>query len=100
MQRTRDRYALGVFGVLDSHTLVSTNAPVRLDNFIYAREAFERVRQLLVPGGQICVTFASNTQWIHERITRLIDETFARPTIVDIREHGGVVYRNVALPGA
>jgi len=100
LQRTRDRYALVVFGVLDSHTLVSTSAPVRLDNFIYTREAFERVRSLLAPGGQVCVTFASNTQWIHDRITKMINETFGRPTIVDIREHGGVVYRNVALPEA
>jgi hypothetical protein len=100
-QRTQSKYALVVFGFLDSHTLLSTYTSVRLDNFIYTRESFERVRQLLVPGGQLYVSFASNTPWIHQRITNMISEAFDRPTIVDIRKHGGgVVYHNVNLPGA
>jgi hypothetical protein len=98
-QRTTHRYALVVFGFLDSHTLLSTYTSVRLDNFIYTRESLARVRQLLLPGGQLYVSFASNTPWIHERITNMIAEAFGRPTIVDIRAHGsGVVYHNVNLP--
>lgn len=99
-QRTPKKYALVVFGFLDSHTLLSTYTSVRLDNFIYTRESLARVRQLLVPGGQVCVSFATNTPWIHQRFIDLITEAFGRPTIVDIREHGGVVYRNVNLPEA
>ncbi len=99
-QRTPKKYALVVFGFLDSHTLLSTYTSVRLDNFIYTRESLARVRQLLVPGGQVCVSFATNTQWIHQRITNLITEAFDRPTIVDMREHGGVVYCNTNLPEA
>ena len=100
-QRTQNKYALVVFGFLDSHTLLSTYTSVRLDNFIYTRESIERVRQLLVPGGQLYVSFASNTPWIHHRIANMITEAFDRPTMVDVREHGGgVVYHNVNLPGA
>ena len=100
-QRTQNKYALVVFGFLDSHTLLSTYTSVRLDNFIYTRESLERVRQLLVPGGQLYVSFASNTPWIHQRIANMITGAFDRPTIVDVREHGaGVVYHNVNLPGA
>jgi hypothetical protein len=100
-QRTPNKYALVVFGFLDSHTLLSTYTSVRLDNFIYTRESLERVRQLLVPGGQLYVSFASNTPWIHERITNLVTAAFDRPTIVDIRDNGGgVVYHNVNLPAA
>ena len=98
-QRTTHKYALVVFGFLDSHTLLSTYTSVRLDNFIYTRESLARVRQLLVPGGQLYVSFSANTPWIHQRITNLITEAFGRPTIVDIRAHGsGVVYHNVNLP--
>jgi len=98
-QRTKQKYALVVFGFLDSHTLLSTYTSVRLDNFIYTRESLARVRQLLVPGGELYLSFSSNTPWIHQRITNLVTEAFGRPTIVDIREHGsGVVYHNVNLP--
>jgi hypothetical protein len=57
-------YALVVFGFLDSHRLLSAFSSVRLDNFIYTQEAMAEVRRLLVPGGRVALSFASNQEWI------------------------------------
>jgi SAM-dependent methyltransferase len=92
------RYALVVFGFLDSHRLLSVFSSVRLDNFIYTREAMAEVRRLLVPGGRVALSFAPTEVWIHERIQALLDRAFERPTLIRIDERRwafGVVYMNM-----
>lgn len=102
-ERTGRRYALVVFGFLDSHTLLSSFSSVRLDNFVYTRESLERVRKLLVPGGRVALTFASNTAWIDRRMIALLDQVFGRQTEIwkyqGVTYHHGRVYQNVNLPG-
>ena len=93
-----ERYALVVFGFLDSHRLLSAFSSVRLDNFIYTLEAMKEVRRMLVPGGRVGLSFASNAPWIHERILALLDGAFERPTWVTAdpyRYANGLLYMNV-----
>jgi spermidine synthase len=78
--RTARRYALVVFGFLDSHRLTSSFSSVRIDNFVYTRDAMEQVKRLLLPGGTVVVTFASSTPWMDERMQALLDSVFDRPT--------------------
>jgi SAM-dependent methyltransferase len=82
--RARDgEYAAVVFGFLDSHRLLSSFGSVRLDNFIYTSESMKEVRRLLVPGGRVAVSFASNRPWIHARLVGLVEEGFgSRPLLV------------------
>jgi SAM-dependent methyltransferase len=99
--RTHERYALVVFGFLDSHRLLSAFSSVRLDNFIYTREAMEEVRRLLAPGGRVAVSFASSLTWIHARILKLLDETFDDTTTVVTDPGGyvgGILYLNGVRP--
>jgi len=53
---------------------------VRIDNFVYTRDAMEQVKRLLLPGGTVVVTFASSTPWMDERMQALLDSVFDRPT--------------------
>ncbi len=95
---TERRYARVVFGFLDSHTLLSSFSSIRLDNFVYTREAMEQVKQLLLPGGRVVLTFASNTRWLHERMIGLLGSVFDDTTVVTLdrsRFVNGVVYRNL-----
>ncbi|MFQ5656687.1 MAG: hypothetical protein ACE5G5_04045, partial [Candidatus Methylomirabilales bacterium] len=100
--RTDKRYAKIVFGFLDSHTLMSSFSSVRLDNFVYTYETMRRVKELLLPGGKVYVTFASNTVWLHKRIIQLLDAVFDyRTTVAFDREGGyanGIVYTNAKAP--
>jgi hypothetical protein len=102
-ERARQRYALIVFGFLDSHTLLSSFSSVRLDNFIYTRESLARARQLLLPGGRLCLSFASNTPWIHQRLIALVSEAFGRPALTESPPppyDGAVLYQNTNLPAS
>lgn len=96
-QRTEQRFALVVFGFLDSHTLLSSFSSLRLDNFVYTRESFGQVKRLLRPGGRVELTFASNTDWLHHRFVRLMDDVFDFETAA-AWEFGaytnGIVYSN------
>lgn len=75
------RYDLIVFGRLDSHTLFSTSSSVRLDNFVYTREALSEVRGLLAPNGLLALTFGvpAENQWVGERIYRELTDVFGHP---------------------
>ena len=77
-QTTKTKFALVVFGFLDSHTLLSSFTSLRLDNFVYTENAFAQVKQLLAPGGEVVVTFAvnANAQWIHQRMAGLLGQVF------------------------
>ncbi len=96
--RTRQQYARIVFGFLDSHTLLSSYSSLRLDNFVYTRQSMERVKELLLPGGKVYLTFASNKVWIHHRFLNLLDSVFDFETRVisnPVKGYAnGVVYFN------
>jgi SAM-dependent methyltransferase len=95
---TDRRYAKVVFGFLDSHTLMSSFSSLRLDNFVYTREAMERVEELLLPGGRVYLTFASNTRWLDRRLAALLEEVFDRPTVIERERRdgysNGIIYVN------
>jgi SAM-dependent methyltransferase len=96
--RTRERYDLIVFGLLDAHTThAMTN--VRLDHYVYTRESIERARELLAPGGLVVLTFAVQTQFIADRMGRLLLEEFSGPPLVlrvpaSVYGWGGVMFVN------
>lgn len=75
-QNTEEQFALVVFGFLDSHKLLSSFSSIRLDNFVYTKESFQQVKQILAPGGAIVLTFSVAREWLHERFVRTIDEVF------------------------
>jgi len=64
-------YDAVVFGLLDSHTLLSMSS-VRLDNYVFTRESFEAARELLRPGGYLVVTAAVFRDWFGERLHQLV----------------------------
>jgi SAM-dependent methyltransferase len=96
--RTNKRYSKVIFGFLDSHTLMSSFSSLRLDNFIYTEEALRRVKELLLPGGRVYITFAANTPWLEDRIFGMLTKVFDGPTVVvtdlDYQYSNGTVYMN------
>jgi SAM-dependent methyltransferase len=83
---TPKKFDLVVFGLLDSHALLSGFGSVRLDNYVYTREAFERVRSILKPGGSVACCFAGGPPWLYERFDRLFEDVFGKPPVL---LHGG-----------
>jgi spermidine synthase len=81
IQNSRERFDLIVFSLLDSHTTSSHFSNIRIDNFVYTREALERARQLLKPDGLFVVKFQVGTPWIAGRLAGLLKTVFAQDPI-------------------
>ncbi len=77
IQNSKDSFDLIVFSLLDSHTTSSYFSNIRIDNFVYTREAMERARQLLKPDGLFVVKFQVDNPWIVGRLYALMKATFA-----------------------
>jgi spermidine synthase len=81
IQNSKDSFDLIVFSLLDSHTTASSFSNIRIDNFVYTREALRRARQLLKPGGLFVVKFQVDNPWIVGRLYALMKETFGRDPV-------------------
>ncbi|MFC1849527.1 methyltransferase domain-containing protein [candidate division CSSED10-310 bacterium] len=76
------QYDLIVMGFLDSQTLFANMSNIRLDSFIYTREAFTEVRNHLKPEGVLACCFAISKPWLTNRLHKLIVETFHVPPLI------------------
>jgi spermidine synthase len=76
IQNSQDRFDLIVFSLLDSHTTSSSFSNIRIDNFVYTREALARARELLKPDGLFVVKFQVDNPWVAGRLYGLMKTTF------------------------
>ena len=74
---TREQYDLIVFGTLDSQTLLSGQANLRLENYIYTTECFRDVKSALVPGGMMVAYYSVFKPWFYKRIYATVRNAFA-----------------------
>jgi spermidine synthase len=81
IQNSKDRFDLIVFSLLDSHTTTSSFSNIRIDNFVYTREAMQEAKQLLKPGGLFIIKFQVDTPWIAGRLFALTKEVFEQSPI-------------------
>ena len=106
--RTTERtYDLIVYGLLDSHTLLSHASSVRLDSFVYTVEAFREARARLKPGGLLVVSFSVMSNALGRKMYEMLRQAFdgAPPAVVRAGYDGAVVFVQAreggyALPAA
>jgi SAM-dependent methyltransferase len=92
------RYDLIVFGLLDSHTLLSGMAAVRLDNFVYTIESLQEAKRLLKPDGTLVLAFATgHGGFLATRLHDMLTTVFGRePRGFDLGYDGGTAFVNGA----
>ena len=89
LRRSEERYDLIVLAQTDSFTLVGNSANVRLESFLFTREAFESVRQHLTPDGAFVMYNAYREPWLIDRYAVTMREAFGQaPAIRSYPEHG------------
>jgi len=76
LQNSHEHFDLIVFSLLDSHTTASHFSNIRIDNFVYTREALSRARQLLKGDGLFVIKFQVDVPWIVGRLQALMQQTF------------------------
>jgi len=76
------KYDLIVFGLLDSQTVVGMGSSIRVDNFVYTKQSFAKVLDLLKPGGLVVLTFGAPYDFLGERLFCTIKEAAGYAPIV------------------
>lgn len=90
----RQTYDLIVYGLLDSHTLLSGLGGVRLDSYIYTVEALQEARARLKPDGVLCLSFSMVSPEISNKIYLMLKQAFdgQEPVIFRSLYDGAVTY--------
>jgi len=93
LRNTNEQYDLIVFGLLDSHTLLSQASSVRLDSFVYTEQAFQEARSHLKPGGMVSLAFAVLSDQLGRKIYLMLKEAFGHaPLSIGVGYDGAVVF--------
>jgi Spermine/spermidine synthase domain len=76
LRTTERRYDMIVYGLLDSHTLLSHASSVRLDSFVYTVEGLKDARAKLKEGGILSLSFALGADEVGGKIQRMLSAAF------------------------
>lgn len=73
---TPERYDAIVYGLLDSHTLLSHASPVRVDSFVYTVEGLREARSRLTDNGYLSLSFSITSPANARKIYLMMKEAF------------------------
>jgi hypothetical protein len=79
LANTTKKYDLIVFGLVDSHVLLTHMSNVRLDSFVFTKESFELGKRALNDKGAMVVSHAVGTDWFQARMKATLASAFGMP---------------------
>jgi spermidine synthase len=82
LERTDTRYDLILFALPDSLTLVSGASALRLESYLFTREAMESARSHLAPGGAFSMYNYYREPWLVDRLGNTMAQVFGHPPCV------------------
>jgi hypothetical protein len=83
LQRTTTKYDLIIFALPDSLTLVSGNSSLRLESYLFTREAIQVARSHLADGGAFAMYNSYRKTWLIDRYGQTLAEVFGHHPCVD-----------------
>jgi spermidine synthase len=94
IRRADERYDLIVYGLLDSHTLLSGLSGVRLDSYVYTVEGFREARSRLRDGGLIVLTFSVIGFELGRKLYLMLEEAFdgQQPVVLSTKYDRGYTF--------
>lgn len=94
LERSDGRYDLIVFALPDSLTLLSGQSAVRLESYLFTREAFRAAADHLRPHGAFTIYNFYRQRWLADRLAGTLTEVFGTEPCLDIGgDAGGEVGR-------
>ena len=92
LRTTEQKFDLVVYGMLDSHTLLSQGSSVRLDSFVYTVEGLREARARLKPDGMLSLSFSVLSDALGRKIYLMLQQAFdGRPPICLEAGFGGSI---------
>ncbi|MBM3460490.1 MAG: methyltransferase domain-containing protein [Armatimonadetes bacterium] len=92
-KRSTEKFDAIRFALLDSHTQVSGLNNLRLDNYVYTREAFQEAAALLKPDGVLFCGFALPKPFVGYRLDRLLMDIFGHLPLLYSLDSGTYTFR-------
>jgi spermidine synthase len=85
VRHTEAKYDLAVYAVVDSLVLHSGYSSLRLENFLFTREALEDAKRSLKPGGVFAMYNFYRQGWVVGRVAKMAEEVFgAKPVVISL----------------
>jgi hypothetical protein len=97
LRTTTKRYDLVVFALIDSLTVQSSFAGVRLESYMFTKESFEAVRERLAPRGVMVLYNYFREKWLVDRLANTSADVFGRDPLGHV--HQDRAYLAVMLAG-
>ncbi len=93
-RNTKSHYDLIVYGLLDSHTLLSHASSVRLDSFVYTIEGLREARSQLKEDGVLSLSFSVLNDDLGTKIYQMMREAFdgKEPICISALYDGSVIF--------
>jgi SAM-dependent methyltransferase len=82
VKRTSQKYDLVVYALVDSLVLHSGFSNIRLESFLFTREAFADIRRVLKPGGLFVAYNFYRQGWLVGRLQTMMAGAFGHPPLV------------------
>lgn len=98
LQRTHRKYDLILFALPDSITLVAGQSSLRLESYLFTKEAIETARDHLKPNGAFGMYNYYEQRWLIDRYAGTLDRVFGRPPCLD--DQGGTGFHLAFLEDA
>jgi hypothetical protein len=94
LRTTNRNYDMVVYGLLDSHTLLSHASSVRLDSFVYTVEALREARKRLNSDGILAISFSVMNRQLGRKIYLMLQKAFdgQGPVCVSAGYDGAVIF--------
>jgi SAM-dependent methyltransferase len=97
LERSDRTYDLILFALPDSLTLVSGQSSLRLESFLFTRQAIEEARDHLKPGGAFAMYNFYREDWLVDRLAGTLATAFgSKPCVESV---GSVAYLAVLMVG-
>jgi hypothetical protein len=97
LEQSNDRYDLIAFALPDSLTLVAGQSSIRLESYLFTREAIQTARQHLAPGGAFTMYNFYRERWLVDRYAETLRSVFGATPCIDDVGSGQLAALTVAL---
>jgi hypothetical protein len=97
LRTTTKKYDLVVYALIDSLTVQSSFAGVRLESYLFTKESFEAVRDHLTPRGVMVLYNYFREKWLVDRLANTLADVFGREPLGHV--HQDRAYLAVMLAG-
>lgn len=82
VKKTNRKYDLIIYALVDSLVLHSGYSSLRLESFLFTRQAMQDIKARLKPEGMFAMYNFYRQGWVVQRLSRLGEETFGRKPLV------------------